>query len=362
MSHPASTRALAPWIGAWVAAFALASGAAAQTGPVEAVASVARSAEFSGLIGVRINGGPARIQSFAAPARTPRPVDAPVRWASVTKMVTAILVLQETDAGRLALDAPLSRYLPDWPTNGETTLAQLMRHRSGLANPDDLPDADGDGMPDVYQDGAPEWRGLCGAAPKAAADEAFSYNNCDYWVLAGVLEAVTGQAWADLVRTRIGEPLGLTSVSLPRGARVEGFVADGPEPRVDPAGYGPAGGLYGSIEDMLALDQALMDGRLMSADARRAMFEPDPASNFSGLSVWTYPVALPRCGGETVTLVERRGAIAGVQVRNLMLVERNMALAAWTDQGGTDFGEPWSGAGLTVDLLSALVCGAAPSA
>ncbi|HEV7353180.1 MAG TPA: serine hydrolase domain-containing protein [Brevundimonas sp.] len=343
----------------WIAALAMAVAAPAMADPVREVAEVAG---FSGLIGVQADGQLQTVRAFR-PAEQPGPGPADVvRWASVTKMVTAILVLQEVDAGRLALDAPLSRYLPDWPVNGETSLAQLLRHRSGLANPDDLPDGDGDGMPDVYQDGAVDWRTVCAAAPKAAADAAFSYNNCDYLVLAGLLEAITGQAYGELVRTRISEPLGLASLRLPAGPRQEGRDGEAPEPRVDPAAYGPAGGLYGTVADMLKLDQALMDGRLVSPASRAAMFAADPASNFSGLSVWVYPVALPRCAGETVTLVERRGAISGVQVRNLMLVERNTALVAWTDQARTDFGEPWSGAGLTVDLLSALVCGAAPAA
>jgi D-alanyl-D-alanine carboxypeptidase len=343
----------------WTAALALLAAGPALADPVS---EVAQAADFSGLIGVQADGRLQTVRAFAPAGRAPLSPDTPVRWASVTKMVTAILVLQEVDAGRLALDAPLSRYLPDWPFNGETTLAQLMRHRSGLANPDDLLDGDGDGMPDVYQDGAVDWRTVCAAAPKAAADAAFSYNNCDYLVLAGLLEAVTGQSYAELVRTRISEPLALTSLTLPAGVRQEGRDGEAPESRVDPAAYGPAGGLYGTVADMLTLDQALMDGRLVSPTSRAAMFEADPASNFSGLSVWVYPVALPRCAGETVTLVERRGAISGVQVRNLMLVERNTALVAWTDQARTDFGEPWSGEGLTVDLLSALVCGAAPAA
>jgi len=41
--------------------------------------------------------------------------DAPVRWASVSKMVLAIMVLQQVDLGLSALDDPLTRYLPDTP-------------------------------------------------------------------------------------------------------------------------------------------------------------------------------------------------------------------------------------------------------
>lgn len=106
---------------------------------------------FSGIVGARRDGRPVHLSAHGeggSPFRA-------VRWASVTKSVTAVLVLQEVDAGRLSLDAPVSTYLPDWPVNGDATLRQLLMHTSGLADLSATPDADGDGMADVIRGRGP---------------------------------------------------------------------------------------------------------------------------------------------------------------------------------------------------------------
>lgn len=329
-----------------------------------AVDVVVRAAPvFSGIVGVKRDGetvhlatyGRADVNGDAAPDRT-------VRWASVTKMVTAILVMQQVELGHMALDAPISTYLPDWSANPEATVRQLLMHRSGLSNPETLPDDDADGMMQAYQEAGLDPRTVCGAAPAGPAGAPFNYNNCDYLVLGLILQAVTGRSWAELVQTRISEPLGLTTLApAAPGLRSEGWDGDAPEPRVDPSSYGPSADLYGTVSDMLALDQAFIDGRLVSDASRAAMMIADSESNYGGLSIWSYPVQLKACG-LTVQAVERQGAVSGVQVRNLMVIDRNIAMVIWTNDARTDFGQPWAGTGLTVDLLAAAVCDAAPTA
>lgn len=318
---------------------------------------------FSGIVGLRRGGQTVHLAAYGrADVTGGTGPDRVVRWASVTKMVTAILVMQQVDEGRVSLDAPVSTYLPDWTANPDATVRQLLSHRSGLANPDSLADLDADGVMEVYQGGGLDPLTVCGAAPVGPAGSPFSYNNCDYIVLGLMLEAVTGQGWADLVRTHISEPLGLTTLApAVSGIRIEGWDGDAPEPRVDPSSFGPAADLYGTVPDMLALDQAFIDGRLVSDASRTAMMVADPDSNYGGLSIWSYPVQLSACG-VTVQVVERQGAVSGVQVRNLMVIDRDIALVVWTNDASTDFGQPWAGTGLTVDLLAAAVCLAAPAA
>lgn len=317
---------------------------------------------FSGIVGARRGGNTAHYSWSGRGGERPW---RPVRWASVTKSVTAVLVLQEVDAGRLSLDAPVSRYLPDWHVNADATLRQLLMHTSGLADLSASPDPDGDGMPDFYRTGG-DWRTICSGPPRAATGTGFTYNNCDYLVLGAVLEAVTGQGWADLVRTRITEPLGLVSLEpATGGTRSEAFEGAAPEPLVDVSTYGPAGDLYGGVEAMLGFDQALMDGRLITDVARAEMWKAGPETGYGGLSVWVYDVVLPGCGAPT-RVVERQGGIGGVQVRNFLMPDLNAALVIWTDDGALDLGQTWSGAGLSVDLLAAVACpdggGVAPSA
>ena len=301
---------------------------------------------YAGVFGVS-RAGQVEVASIARPDGA-YPVDpsTPVRWASVSKMITAILVFQQIDAGTMALDTPVATYLPGTTVvNADRiTFRQLLAHRSGLAAELETPD----GPPgDALQ--------YCGAA-RAEPGSGFFYNNCDTIVVGKVLEAVTGLAFLDLVNSRIGAPLGLT-LTLPEGPRVEATMEDGSaEPRIWLSDFGPAGGLYGTIGDMLKIDTALIEGRLISAASLDTMLTGDPAMGYAALSVWSYSPDLGACIG-TTRLVERYGEIGGVQVRNFLLPDLKVALAIYSNDHRTAFGEVWQGQGLSVDLIRAAACG-----
>ena len=281
------------------------------------------------------------------------PVDpsTPVRWASVSKMITAILVFQQIDAGTMDLDTPVATYLPGTTVSNadRITIRQLLAHRSGLSEESETPD----GPPgDALQ--------YCGAA-RAEPGSVFFYNNCDTVVLGKVLEAVTGQPFLDLVNSRIGAPLGLT-LTVREVPRVEATMADGSaEPRVWLSEFAPAGGLYGTIGDMLTIDMALIEGRLISAASLDTMLTGDPALGYAALSVWSWAPDLGACIG-TTRLVERYGEVAGVQVRNFLLPDLRVALAIYSNDHRTTFGDVWQGEGLSIDLIRAAACGAPPAA
>lgn len=301
---------------------------------------------YAGVFGIA-TGGDVAVDSLgeARPGVKHVPGQA-VRWASVSKMITAILVFQQIEVGRLALDAPVSTYLPGstLPNSERITIRQLLAHRSGLGQQAD------------FGPGAPRSPVLYCNEAVAEPGSTFAYNNCDTIVLGEVLETVTGMPLVSLANESIGTPLGV-SLTIPETGRVEATMADGTdEPEVWPSGYGAAGGLYGSIEGLLKIDMALMQGKLISAGSLATMIEGDPASGFAALSVWSYEPDLGSCLGKT-RLVERYGEIGGVQVRNFLLPDRNLALAIYSNDHRTGFGEVWRGEGLSIDLIRAAACG-----
>ena len=115
----------------------------------------------------------------------------PWRWASVTKQVIAVLIMQEVARGTIALDAPVARYLPEFrsPNASSMTVRHLLRHQTGLPNPDDTA-ADAQGVPGYYTPGFAGSKdpltGYCAGPVKSAPGGAWSYNNCDY-IVAGAL-------------------------------------------------------------------------------------------------------------------------------------------------------------------------------
>lgn len=312
--------------------------------------------------------GAAYARTVSAPGR-PHARGALWRWASVSKQVTATLVMQEVAAGRLSLDDTLARRLPAFsgPTAGKVTLRMLLQHTSGLPNPDDTPTGAG-GVPDFYlrttpgAGGPADALGFCAGAPKAKPPAAFSYNNCDTIVLGAVLERSSGRPFATLLRERVAMPLKLRSVGLAQNGRriprlTPGLGEDGGlEPRIELGAFGPAGAIYGSAEDVLAFDLALLDGRLLGERERAVAWAGDPKLGYVALGVWGFEAPLKGCEGP-VRLVERRGEIGGVEVRNLLAPDRGRALVVFADRAGFPFGELWQGRGVGYDLASAAFCG-----
>lgn len=334
---------------------------------LDAVVDSAAARGFSGvvLVGTAGAAGDAVLYERAVgladrEAGRPVRVDDVWRWASVTKQVTAALVMQQVDSGRIALDEPVTRYLPDFagPSGRSVTVRQLLQHTSGLPNPEDTP-KDADGIPGFYRAAGPAGDaaaagGFCGAGAKREPGAGFEYNNCDYLVLGAVLERVTGRPYADLVRDR----LGLASVRMMTGMGPEtiaGYAGGRREPAMRLETYGAAGALGGTARDLLAFDQALVRHALVSAPSTAEMWRGEPKLGYAALGAWSFPAPLAGCAGP-VWLVERRGAIGGVQVRNVIAPELGRVLIVFTNDGDLDFGEIWQGAGLSHALLSASFC------
>lgn len=318
------------------------------------------------------------------------------RWASVTKQVTAALVMREVDAGRLALDAPVGTYLPDFRgANGaRITIRQLLQHTSGLPDPDEGP-ADADGMPRYYRAGGAgagdraATAGACAAPSRREPGAEFRYQNCDYLVLGAVLARVTGVPYATLVRDLLARPLGLRTLHVAGDATVRAGVRDtaaASRPALvaqlralarargetvlatEPAGdartperpfvlatYGAAAALVGTPRELLAFDRALLRHTLVSPAGTTAMWTGTPAYGFAALGAWSFPATLAGCAAP-VQLVERRGAIGGVQVRNVIAPALGRMLVVFTNDGAVDFGEAWQGRGLAFTLFSAAFC------
>jgi CubicO group peptidase (beta-lactamase class C family) len=289
-------------------------------------------------------------------------------WASVSKQVTAALVMQQVDRGRLKLDAPIRSVLPDFegPSGDRVTIRQLLQHTSGLPNPDETAPAP-DGVPSFYKEQGrviadrARTHGYCAGAARAEPGAGFSYNNCDFNVLGAVLEQVTGKSYAAVLRDGLVHPLGLRSLRpAPDGAPGGGSDVVGYEngvraPFMNFAALGAGGALVGTARDMLAFDRALLSKALVSPGSYAEMWRGDPKLGYAALGAWSFSAPLRGCAGP-VTLVERRGHFGGVQVRNVVAPELGRAVAAFTNNGDLEFGEIWQGRGPTFELASAAFC------
>jgi len=287
------------------------------------------------------------------------------RWASVTKQITATIAMQEVAAGRLDLDAPITRYLPDSkaPFANRITSRMLMQHISGLPRTEEGPIGADDWSKFylVERDSPETGRAYCEGPTTREPLSGFAYGDCDFIMMAAIIEVTSGKSYEALIAERIAQPLSLTSVGLfPRKERTVAGYADGkPESsafRLE--NFGGAGALYGTTRDLLAFDRALMTGKLLPDAARSIMWEGNPKYGFAAFGQWSFSTSLKNCGDTPVRIIERRGFIGGVVLRNIILPDLDMVIIMTSNRAEAEaaFGEIWQQAGITHDVMRAALC------
>lgn len=121
----------------------------------------------------------------------------PVPIASLSKSFTALAVMQLVDDGRVDLDVPVVRYLPEFmmadPRSTRITVRQLLDHTSGMADASfpekSLP------APSSLQESVASLRE---ASLSADPGTKFQYHNPNYWVAARLVEVVSGERFPRL--------------------------------------------------------------------------------------------------------------------------------------------------------------------
>ena len=132
-------------------------------------------------------------------AKKPMTADT-VGWlASNTKAIACALVLSYVEEGKLALDEPISRYLPEWQGDKVPTLRQCMSHMAGFKF---FPEMPIDKRPVQLLSRIGAKRGLA-----AAPGVQYQYSNWGIDVAVACVEVVTGEPWEELLKKRILDPL-----------------------------------------------------------------------------------------------------------------------------------------------------------
>jgi CubicO group peptidase (beta-lactamase class C family) len=204
-------------------------------------------------------------------------LDTPMFLASAGKMFTGVAVLQLVDAGKIDLDAPLGKYLADYPNKdvATATIRQLLTHRGGTGDIGILGREDGANRARVRTiDDIVQLNGTRGPEfpPGAKAD----YSNFGFILLGAVIEKVTSGSYYDYVREHVFKPAGMKNAGFPDRDHLQG-VAVGyttffgaqtqlvPNLDVLPWRGASAGGGVASANDMLRFFDALKAGKLLSA-------------------------------------------------------------------------------------------------
>ncbi|MFH8801878.1 serine hydrolase domain-containing protein [Streptomyces sp. NPDC017936] len=216
------------------------------------------------------------------------------RIGSVTKVFSAVVLLQLVDEGRLALDAPVDRYLPDLLRDSRITVRHLLSHRSGLYDYTNDMFADSVAGFEAVRTKVFTYRQLLDRSlrrPRTTAPGgAYSYSNTNFVVAGMLIEKLTGRPVATEYQKRIIEPLELRDTfyvhpdtAIP-GRHARGYLTpDAPATAlVDATGQTvswaqSAGALISGTADVNAFLSALLGGRLTSAEGLAQMRRWVPA-------------------------------------------------------------------------------------
>ncbi len=211
-------------------------------------------------------------------------VETRFRIASLTKMFTAVAVLKLAQQGKIRLDDPIAKWVPELRGKpaASVTIHQLLTHTAGL----------GDIFGNYYMQHHREMRthadyvGTFAGQPMAAPPGTrYQYSNLGSLVLGRMFETASGKSWHDSVRENVFEPAGMTRTgSAPEDEPVEGRSRIYERPlglnKYVSAHYvldyraNAAAHVYSPIDDLAKFVRALRSNRLLDPKDTALMLQP----------------------------------------------------------------------------------------
>ncbi len=241
--------------------------------------------------------------------------------ASITKMFTAIIILQLVEEGKFKLDDNLNALLPDVKISksDKITVHHLLLHISGLPNEADA----------IYaQAKSPQEFVFETMKNKRKRLNKFNYANIDYVLLGLIIEKFDNTSWEHSIQNRILDKTSMTQSGFLQKEKYPNNFAytfsydEVNNKSADPLFYienfYAAGCMYSSAEDLLKLDQALYGDSLVSEKSKKLMFTSYPQYNYSGYSVWTYNYPFSKSNPK---IMERRGGILGANAVIIRMID-----------------------------------------
>ncbi|HSH21347.1 MAG TPA: serine hydrolase domain-containing protein [Candidatus Caenarcaniphilales bacterium] len=276
--------------------------------------------------------------------------DTPFVVGSITKTFVTALTMQLAEEGLIDLDAPLARWLPDYPRAAEITPRQLLNHTSGVFNYFEHP------RYNAIVFGAPEesWTpeeilSRFGRAGYFEPGQGFHYSNTGFILLGLVIEEVTGNTLGEELRSRFFDPLGMGETY---------FQGDGPPPPdsahghlrrqsghreiSDGTDYRPttsaatvawaAGGVVASADDLATWGNELYGGDVLAPESLAQVIDVDATPQTSatyGLGTRTNVFQGSRAFGHT-------GSLRGFMAAMWHLPAEDVTVVVLTNMGRFD--------------------------
>ncbi len=274
-------------------------------------------------------------------ARISPPLEAapPMRYSigSISKQFTAAAMLMLQQEGKLSLDDPVSKYVPDLTRGNQVTLRMLLAHTSGYQDywPQDYV------MPPMLKSVTAN-EILDGWAKKPLDFDPgtkWQYSNTNYVIAGVVIEKVSGMPLMSFLQARVFKPLDMKSVYNSDEARLTSTDATGyyrhalgplrPAPKEGRGWMYAAGELAMPASELALWDISLMNRSLLSAASYQQMFDEMKLKDGSGTE-YGLGVDVSKQGGHLI--VEHSGEVSGFVSDNLVYADDGAAVVVLTNQ------------------------------
>lgn len=255
--------------------------------------------------------------------------------ASITKMFTAVAIMQLVEAHHVDLDAKVSTYFPSAPYADQITVRQLLQHTSGLWNYGDY----------AFNTGLTATRTTPTAILAMAAKHRltsspgtkWTYSNTGYVVLGLIVEHVSGEPLAQYDGEHIFQPAGMTQTTMgdpPSNVPVAPGYISAAGPRAAPYDSSwsfACGDIVSTAGDLARFDIALLGGKLLAPEMFEKM-QLDVTPNDYGMQGLGVMVITWR----GMQLVGHHGGVPGYETENETIPSQRLAWIVLSD--AFDFG------------------------
>ena len=205
---------------------------------------------------------------------------------SISKSVTATLIMMMVESNELALSNTLEQYLPEFPKQiaSKVTIHHLLSHTSGIPNYFRI---DGWFTGDFRREVTDEEfvKVIANLGIDFEPGTRYMYSNSGYYLLTKVVESVAKKPFAEVLQERIFKPLKMASTGphiastlLEKRASGYRWAQNGGlknQPYINTSLFRGAGDLYSTVGDLLNWEQSLYSDRLLSKDSKSIMIAPE---------------------------------------------------------------------------------------
>ena len=252
---------------------------------------------------------------------------------SITKQFTAALIMKLQEQGHLHVDDSIALYLPEYNFPPAITLRMMLNHTSGLANFTDFPQ-----LGDWVRNGVSEatvLNAVSQAPLQFTPGTQYSYSNSNFFALGTIIEKLTGQSYADNLSQHILQPLGLknTYYALPPASQSPNGYQNGGSGLIPAIIWNrsaafAAGALSSNVYDLVAWDNALIHGQVVSPASFKAMTSPN-GFQIPGGGSYGFGLALYTFGNRPI--IWHQGQIGGFTAETAVFLDSGFSIVVLTN-------------------------------